>query len=542
MTGSRASHKPTDAVDTVGNGMGGTRGKTKLKVIGRELPDIDTDEQFAANWKISKEKEEGLLVEFNDLLSNAGLLQPEHDKYYIRRFLRARQHDLEKARHMYADHVKWRKEFDVAGIVKDFNFHERDLFLTLYPQGYHKTDKLGRPIYIQHLGAINMKRLNEITNEDRMLKFHIQEYERCMNYIMPACSKTVGRHIEQTFAIIDVTGVGMSHISGQVKGLLSKITSVDQGNYPEMMGKTFIINAPGMFKIVWGIVKRFLDARTLTKIELVGTNYQASLLKYIDKDNLPEYLGGTSKATLLDDVGPWQTQSIIDEIDADNRSALSGAKDVEADSTKGASPRRDSDARPSHAGEGASLREPSRNLSIQGSRRYSTAESPGASPSERQSFHEAGPRFTRTFSAASEEEGYYSPRSDSTFASFSERSQNIDDLAGRLQAEGLDKSKSQDGSAQASIAARVRRLEVAIPGLREKLAPDVDLRLEKGSFSRSTGHNILGRVEMLEDALELLLTAQEQRLEQDKAHETSLQTAQPEEDKQKQLCGCCSIM
>ena len=70
-------------------------------------------------------------------------------------------------------------------------------------------------------------------------------------------------------------------------------------------------------------------------LQLVGTNYQASLLKYIDKDNLPEYLGGTSKATLLDDVGPWQTQSIIDEIDADNRAALSGAKDVEADSTKG---------------------------------------------------------------------------------------------------------------------------------------------------------------------------------------------------------------
>ena len=51
-------------------------------------------------------------------------------------------------------------------------------------------------------------------------------------------------------------------------------------------------------------------------------------------------------------------------------------------------------------------------------------------------------------SIAGEEEGYYSPRSDSTFASFSERSQNIDELAGRLQAEGLDKSKSQDGSAQ----------------------------------------------------------------------------------------------
>jgi len=63
-------------------------------------------------------------------------------------------------------------------------------------------------------------------------------------------------------------GVGMSHISGQVKSLLGKITSVDQSNYPEMMGRTFIINAPGMFKFVWAIVKRFLDARTLTKIDV----------------------------------------------------------------------------------------------------------------------------------------------------------------------------------------------------------------------------------------------------------------------------------
>lgn len=64
------------------------------------------------------------------------------DKYYIRRFLRARQHDLDKAQQMYADHIRWRKEFNVAGIVNDFKFTERDLFLTLYPQGYHKTDKL----------------------------------------------------------------------------------------------------------------------------------------------------------------------------------------------------------------------------------------------------------------------------------------------------------------------------------------------------------------------------------------------------------------
>ena len=73
---------------------------------------------------------------------------------------------------------------------------------------------------------------------------------------------------------------------------------------------------------------------------------------------------------------------------------------------------------------------------------------------------------------------------------------------------GHQHNKIESTCVQASLAARVRRLELAIPGLKEKLDPELDLRLEKGSFSRSTGHNILGRVEMLEDALELLLTAQ----------------------------------
>ena len=61
--------------------------------------------------------------------------------YFLRRFLRARQHDLKRAKEMYAATVKWRAEFGVDTILEDFHFHERDAFISLYPQGYHKTDK-----------------------------------------------------------------------------------------------------------------------------------------------------------------------------------------------------------------------------------------------------------------------------------------------------------------------------------------------------------------------------------------------------------------
>ena len=70
----------------------------------------------------------------------------------------------------------------------------------------------GRPIYIQHLGQINMKKMYEVTTEERMLKFHVQEYERCACYIMPACSIVAGRHIDQTFAIIDLKGARGLHM------------------------------------------------------------------------------------------------------------------------------------------------------------------------------------------------------------------------------------------------------------------------------------------------------------------------------------------
>ena len=69
------------------------------------------------------------------------------DWYFLRRFLRARQHDLKRAKEMYAATVRWRAEFGTDTIMEDFHFHERDAFISLYPQGYHKTDKSVRVLW-----------------------------------------------------------------------------------------------------------------------------------------------------------------------------------------------------------------------------------------------------------------------------------------------------------------------------------------------------------------------------------------------------------
>eukprot|EP00889_Picochlorum_renovo_P007378 jgi/Picre1/34408/NNA_001877.t1 len=275
------------------------------------------DTEFEAIWGLSKYEENELLVKFRSQVEESlgRALSPRFDDYYLRRFLRARQHDLKKAMEMFLAHLEWRKEFGADTILEDFLFHERESFLALYPQGYHKVDRLGRPIYIQHLGQINMKALKNITTIDRMIRYHVQEYERAIKYIFPACSRAKGMHISQTLAILDLKGVGLRHLSGEVKTILSTITGIDQANYPETLGKTLIINAPAVFRAIWTIVKPMLDPRTQAKIEVCPSNYMSVLTKWVDVESIPSYLGGKSTGSLIDDVGPWNDPELIHEID-----------------------------------------------------------------------------------------------------------------------------------------------------------------------------------------------------------------------------------
>ena len=53
----------------------------------------------------------------------------------LRRFLRARKHDIAKAKEMVLKTVDWRKETGADTIRKTFDFHEREEFHKHYPEG-----------------------------------------------------------------------------------------------------------------------------------------------------------------------------------------------------------------------------------------------------------------------------------------------------------------------------------------------------------------------------------------------------------------------
>lgn len=73
-----------------------------------------------------------------------------------------------------------------------------------------------------------------------------------------------------------------------------------------------IVNAPKTFTVIWAVIKAWLDEKTREKIQIKGSSYKKTLLKYVDEDQLPEFLGGTNKAPLDADKGPWEDFEIVD--------------------------------------------------------------------------------------------------------------------------------------------------------------------------------------------------------------------------------------
>ncbi|KIK53132.1 hypothetical protein GYMLUDRAFT_250563 [Collybiopsis luxurians FD-317 M1] len=156
---------------------------------------------------------------------------------------------------------KWRKEFRVDDIVKNFDFPEKEEVDKYYPQFYHKMDKDGRPIYIEQLRKLDFKALYACTTQDRLLKHLIWEYEKFITSRLPAY-------------------------------YVMAASFIDQDRYPECMGKFYIINAPWLFSGVWTVIKPWLDKVTVAKIVILGKDYKDMLLAQIPKENLPKELGG----------------------------------------------------------------------------------------------------------------------------------------------------------------------------------------------------------------------------------------------------------
>ncbi|CAI8608824.1 unnamed protein product [Vicia faba] len=264
---------------------------------------------------VRDEQEESAVFQLRGRLTH---MPPNHDHYHtLLRFLKARDFDTDKTIQMWEDMVLWRKQYGTDTILQDFEFEEVEEVLQYYPQGYHGVDKEGRPVYIERLGKAYPSHLMRITTMDRYLKYHVQEFERALHEKFPACSIASKRWISSTTTILDVNGLGMKNFSPTAANLLAAITKIDSSYYPETLNRMYIVNAgPGFRKMLWPAAQKFLDAKTIAKIQVLEPKSLSKLHDIIDSSQLPDFLGGSCKCPgeggcLRSGKGPWNDPHIM---------------------------------------------------------------------------------------------------------------------------------------------------------------------------------------------------------------------------------------
>lgn len=89
---------------------------------------------------------------------------------------------------MFENNLKFRKDNKIDTILQDFEFPEKDEVLNHYQNSWFGCDKIGRPFFIDRIGAINIKGCLQVSTDERIFRWVYHEWEKTLKLRFSACS------------------------------------------------------------------------------------------------------------------------------------------------------------------------------------------------------------------------------------------------------------------------------------------------------------------------------------------------------------------
>ncbi|KAK4264585.1 hypothetical protein QN277_025742 [Acacia crassicarpa] len=199
----------------------------------------------------------------------------EADDLMIRRFLRARDLDIEKSSAMFLKYLRWRRSIVPNGFISESEIPNELAQEKVYMQG---VDKKGRPIVIT-FGAKHYQ------NPDGL-----DELKRLWTYIFDKVTSRIPPGQEKFVVVADLKG--WRYANSDIRGYLACL-SILQDYFPERLAKIFIVHASSIFMTFWKTVYPFIDNKTKKKIMFVEkSKIKSALMEEIDESQIPEIYGG----------------------------------------------------------------------------------------------------------------------------------------------------------------------------------------------------------------------------------------------------------
>ncbi|KAJ4846361.1 hypothetical protein Tsubulata_038468 [Turnera subulata] len=214
----------------------------------------------------------------------------------LRRYLEARNWNVEKAKKMLEETVKWRSMYK----PEEIRWHEVAIegeTGKAFRANFH--DRQGRTVLIMRPGYQNTK------SADNQIRHLV--------YLLENAILNLPVDQEKMSWLVDFTGWSISN-AVPIK-LARESTNILQNHYPERLAFAFLYNPPRIFEAFWKIAKYFLDQKTFEKVKFVYPENEESvklMRSYFDDENLPIEFGG--KATLKYDHEEFSRLMVGDDL------------------------------------------------------------------------------------------------------------------------------------------------------------------------------------------------------------------------------------
>ena len=224
----------------------------------------------------------------------------EDPSHALCRWLRARKFHLDNVLEMVAQATAVRSRAGCANFYPDGHLAlgvEPSVYHTQYPQMYYGYARGGHPLFISKVGQLNAEGIACITTMKGILNYHW--HDMMHSYIRQLERQRLTNSQFKRYevvCIIDLEGLTTSHLTKRALDIVKAQTEVDSLCFPETLRHLVIINAPGFFAMTWKLISKWIDARTVNKITILGNNrtkWMAKLRELVDPDQLPVDYGGT---------------------------------------------------------------------------------------------------------------------------------------------------------------------------------------------------------------------------------------------------------
>ncbi|GMH82414.1 hypothetical protein TL16_g09248 [Triparma laevis f. inornata] len=246
-------------------------------------------------WEVGLAKDAGKKRKKTSYLDKYGAIDPSTGLPPMpERFLIAEFGDKDKALERWRDTLKWRAENNADDVLA-VPHPKFDAIQQYYPQSFYCRDRNGNMVYIERPGGVNLSRIKKNGISVKKLVWH---YMYCMEYLWQKYSPA---ETDRLTTILDLKGVSILMIVGDVTKFIKATISMTTTHYPARGHKLFIINSPTWFNTVWSWVKPMLNSAIEEKLKITtnGEKQNAELAKIINEDNLPVDYGGKNTAEYM---------------------------------------------------------------------------------------------------------------------------------------------------------------------------------------------------------------------------------------------------